>query len=189
MSHAELGVRRARPSKILALSEHSERRFVQEMLKGRRARLPDQEGGSVRAGPRSSRGRERQGVLVRGGGAHAAHSISLYLRKRTQTPPLSCLGPRERDVLRLIADGEHSPAIAVRLGDCGKTVDDTGQIDAQARLAHRRYAHEVCDSRGTDDGLICAGVRCFTTRSPKSVWRARRSTPRRCRCNRTRSAF
>ena len=111
------------PVKILALSEHSERRFVQEMLKAGAL------GYLTKKANRSELVRAVR-VVASGKGFLSAEVARTLLTQYpctcgsdAHTPPLSCLGARERDVLRLIADGEHSPAIAVRLGIAEATVD------------------------------------------------------------------
>jgi len=108
---------------ILALSEHSERRFVQEMLKAGAL------GYLTKKADRSELVRAVR-VVASGKGFLSTEVVRTLLSNypctcgsELHTPPLSCLGPRERDVLRLIADGEHSPAIAVRLGIAEGTVD------------------------------------------------------------------
>lgn len=109
--------------RVLVLSEHSDRRVVQEMLKAGAAGYVTKNAAgeellrairAVAAGhsflsPEVARTVLSDYACACGGGQHA--------------PPPTCLGARERDVLRLIADGERSTGIAARLGIAVSTVD------------------------------------------------------------------
>ena len=109
------------PVRIVALSEHSDRRCVQEMLRA----------GAAGYVTKTAAGKE----LLRAIRAVAAGQSFLSPEAARavmgdyapsspgSVPPPACLGARERDVLKLIADGEHSPAIAARLGIAVGTVD------------------------------------------------------------------
>lgn len=107
--------------KIVALSEHSDKRCVQEMLRA----------GATGYVTKAAAGRELVRAIraVAGGQGYfspdvARTVLSHYaIRSPEVAPPSICLGARERAVLRLVADGAHSPAIAERLGIAVATVD------------------------------------------------------------------
>jgi len=107
--------------KVVALTGHADRRFVEEMIKaGARAYV-------LKAGPTDelvsaihnvASGRtyfspEVTGSLIQG----------LSPRPGDAPPPASCLGRREREVLRLIAEGIRSSDIAARLHITVATVE------------------------------------------------------------------
>lgn len=111
------------PVRVLAVSALNDRRLVQEMLKAGAAGFVTKDASGadlVRAIRALAEGQSFLSPDV----AHAV--LGDYARAcdvEHLAPPSTCLGARERAVLRLIADGEHSPAIAVRLGIAVGTVD------------------------------------------------------------------
>jgi two-component system NarL family response regulator len=111
------------PVKVLALSAHSDKRFVQEMLRaGAAGYLTKTAAGTelVRAIRAVALGESFLSPEV---ARTVLNDYACACGAETHAPPPSCLGARERDVLKLIADGEHSPAIASRLGIAVGTVD------------------------------------------------------------------
>jgi two-component system NarL family response regulator len=107
--------------KVLALSAYLDKRFVQEMLKAgavgyvtKTAALTDL--------PRAIR-------AVAGGQNYLSPEITAAVvsdiapMSGSATPPLSALSPREREVLRLVADGVRTTEIARRLGITEATVE------------------------------------------------------------------
>jgi DNA-binding NarL/FixJ family response regulator len=107
--------------KVLALSAYLDKRFVQEMLKAgamgyvtKTAALTDL--------PRAIR-------AVFSGQNYLSPEITAAVVSdiaplgSTATPPLSALSPREREVLRLVADGVRTAEIARRLGITEATVE------------------------------------------------------------------
>ena len=109
------------PVKIVALSEHSDRRCVQEMLRA----------GALGYVTKTAAGKELLRAIraVAAGqnflSPEAARAVICDYAPASPgaVPPPTCLGARERAVLKLIADGEHSPTIAARLGIAVGTVD------------------------------------------------------------------
>ena len=109
------------PPRIVALSEHNDRRCVQEMLKA----------GAAGYVTKTAAGKELVRAIravARGEGYFSPDVALTVLGHYTPgspelAPPSICLGARERAVLGLIAEGEHSPAIAARLGIAVATVD------------------------------------------------------------------
>lgn len=108
-------LRKARPElSILALSVHEEPYFVQQMISA------GADGYVVKSGAADE--------LVRA--IRSVHEGRMYLspsiaRQAVGKPPGDPLGltPRERQVLKLIADGKHSAAIAARLSIAEATVE------------------------------------------------------------------
>jgi DNA-binding NarL/FixJ family response regulator len=107
--------------KVLALSAYLDKRFVQEMLKAgamgyvtKTAALTDL--------PRAIR-------AVAGGQNFLSAEITsavvgeLAPAGAAVAPPLSALSPREREVLRLVADGVRTAEIARRLGITEATIE------------------------------------------------------------------
>ena len=107
--------------KVLALSAYLDKRFVQEMLKAgamgyvtKTAALTDL--------PRAIR-------AVAGGQNFLSVEITAAVvseiapQGTSATPPLSALSPREREVLRLVADGVRTAEIARRLGITKATIE------------------------------------------------------------------
>jgi len=108
-------------ARIVALSEHTDKRCVQEMLRAGAAGYVTKSAAGkelVRAIRAVARG---QGYLS----PDVARTVLNHYAPGSPefAPPAVCLGARERAVLRLVAEGEHSPAIAVRLGIAVATVD------------------------------------------------------------------
>ncbi len=107
--------------KVLALSAYLDKRFVQEMLQAgamgyvtKTAALTDL--------PRAIR-------AVAGGQNFLSAEITAAVvseiapQGTSATPPLSALSPREREVLRLVADGVRTAEIARRLGITKATIE------------------------------------------------------------------
>lgn len=111
------------PVKIVALSEHSGRHCVQEMLRA----------GALGYVTKTAAGKELMRAIraVAQGQSFFSPEVARSLvgdygcacGAERHDPPPTCLGARERDVLKLVADGQHSPAIAARLGIAVSTVD------------------------------------------------------------------
>lgn len=111
------------PVRILALSEHTDRRVVQEMLKA----------GAAGYVTKTAAGEELVRAIraVASGQSFLSPEVARTVLgdyacacgAEHHAPPPTCLGARERDVLRLIAEGEHSPSIAAHLGIAVATVD------------------------------------------------------------------
>ena len=107
--------------KVIALSGHVDKRFVQEMLKaGASGYVAKAAAGAdlVRAIRAVAKGQEYLSSEVT-----AAVLRDYRVSSSGETPPLSLLGRRERQVLALIAEGERSPKIAARLGISPATVE------------------------------------------------------------------
>ena len=98
--------------KILALSAHADKRYVLEMLNG----------GAAGYVSKSAAGRELVQAIrtVAHGGCYLSAELASAVVEgirdnRTGASATRPLGPREREVLQLIAEGHRSPAIAARL--------------------------------------------------------------------------
>ena len=107
--------------KVLALSAYLDKRFVQEMLKAgavgyvtKTAALTDL--------PRAIRA-VASGQNYLSPEITAAVVSDISPSSGSATPPLSTLSPREREVLRLVADGVRTAEIARRLGITEATVE------------------------------------------------------------------
>ncbi len=107
--------------KVLALSAYLDKRFVQEMLKAgavgyvtKTAALTDL--------PRAIRA-VASGQNYLSPEITAAVVSDIAPLAGSATPPLSALSPREREVLRLVADGVRTAEIARRLGITEATVE------------------------------------------------------------------
>ena len=135
-------LRDSRPgTKLLALSMHSERRFVVEM---------------VRAGVRGYLLKECAGEelvaairTVYAGGRHFSGGVAEFARAASdaaasgQPEPQSAfrmLTPREREVLQLLAEGLHTKEAAHRLRVSAKTVETH-----RANLMRKLGLHNVAD--------------------------------------------
>lgn len=109
------------PAKILALCEHSDKRCVQEMLSA----------GAAGYVTKTTTGEELMRAIraVARGDSYLSPEAARTLighyapDASDRAPPPSCLGAREREVLRLVTEGAHSPAIAAQLGIAVATVD------------------------------------------------------------------
>jgi two-component system NarL family response regulator len=111
------------PVRVIALSEHCDRRSVQDMLRA----------GAAGYVTKTAAGRELVRAIreVAAGQSFLSPEVARTVLNDYacacgadwHAPPASALGARERDVLTLIAEGEHSPAIAARLGIAVGTVD------------------------------------------------------------------
>ncbi|MBF0095440.1 MAG: response regulator transcription factor [Alphaproteobacteria bacterium] len=108
--------------RILALSGHADRIYVEEMLRSgaRGYVLKAAGGGELIAGIRA---------VASGRGFLCSEVTRLMMPQmidddtRSATPPLSVLGKREREVLRLLAQGKRSAEIAAMLGISSSTAD------------------------------------------------------------------
>lgn len=109
------------PTRVLVLSTHCDKRFVQEMLKA----------GAAGYVTKMAAGQELGRAIraVADGKCYlspeiARRALGDYANDGERcSPPPSRLGARERDVLARIANGEHSPAIAADLGISVATVE------------------------------------------------------------------
>lgn len=122
MSGIEVAKRlRFSKTRVLMLSAYADKRFVREALKAGAAgyvskgAAGDELANAVRAVARgdSYLSPEVAGPLVR----------ELQEPERGSPPPSSVLAPREREVLKLIAEGARSADIAARLGITVSTVE------------------------------------------------------------------
>lgn len=106
-------------AKIVALSAFSDKRFVHEMLRS----------GASGYVTKSAAGTELVSAIravAKGQGYFSpeiAATLVAEVRQRATTSPPQPLGRREREVLRLIAEGKRSPAIATQLHITGATVE------------------------------------------------------------------
>ncbi len=108
-------------TKILVLSTHHDKRFVQEMLKA----------GAAGYVTKMAAGQELPRAIraVADGKCYLSPEIARCAlgdyANGTEccSPPPRRLGARERDILKRIADGEHSPSIAADLGIAVATVE------------------------------------------------------------------
>jgi DNA-binding NarL/FixJ family response regulator len=125
-------------TKVLVLSAYADKRFVREALKAgamgyvSKGAAGDELANAVRAIARgdSYLSPEVAGPLVR----------DLQEPERGSPPPSSVLAPREREVLKLIAEGKRSADIAARLGIALSTVE------AHRRNINRKLGlHTVAD--------------------------------------------
>jgi len=113
--------RRCPDVKVIALSGYVDKRFVQEMLKaGASGYVAKAAAGAdlVRAIRAVAQGQNYLSPEITG-----AVLRDYRVSSSRETPPLSLLGRRERQVLALIAEGERSPKIAARLGISPATVE------------------------------------------------------------------
>lgn len=109
------------PVKVLALTAYDDKRFVQEMLKAGASGYLTKEAAAVElaqairvvARGQSYLSPEITRVLVRDAGPRPARS----------PPPVHCLGAREKEVLRMIAEGQKSAAIAEAMKISPATVE------------------------------------------------------------------
>lgn len=107
--------------KVLALSAYLDKRFVQEMLKAGAAGYVTKTAALTDL-PRAIR-------AVAGGQNFLSSEITAAVVSElapsgpSATPPLSALSPREREVLRLVADGVRTAEIARRLGITEATIE------------------------------------------------------------------
>ena len=139
MSGIEVARRlRLSKTKVLMLSAYADKRFVREALKAgamgyvSKGAAGDELANAVRAIARgdSYLSPEVAGPLVR----------DLQEPERGTPPPASVLAPREREVLKLIAEGARSADIAARLGIALSTVE------AHRRNINRKLGlHTVAD--------------------------------------------
>ncbi len=131
------------PARILALSEHGDKRCVQEMLKAGADGYVTKSAAAEEL-PRAIR------ALAAGQGFFspevARTVVNGYESGAARTaPPPTCLGARECVVLKLITQGEHSPAIAAQLGISVATVEVhrrniMRKLDLHSVAALTRYA-------------------------------------------------
>ena len=107
--------------RVLALSAYLDKRFVQEMLKAGAAGYVTKTAALTDL-PRAIR-------AVAGGQNYLSPEITAAVVSdiappgSSATPPVSALSPREREVLRLVADGVRTTEIARRLGITDATVE------------------------------------------------------------------
>lgn len=106
--------------RVVALSGHADRLFVQEMLKA-----------GARGYVVKSAGADELISAVRAavsGHIFLSPEITATMMRHVRSaadapPPLTVLGPREQEVLRLVANGRRSGEIAAELGIAPSTVD------------------------------------------------------------------
>lgn len=108
-------------TKVIALSMHSDRRYVTEMLKAGAAAYVLKQG--------AFRELATAMAAVRSGETYlsprvAGVVVDLLRRPEPEEGRLTrLLSPREREILRLVTSGQNTKSIAVELGLSGKTVD------------------------------------------------------------------
>ena len=107
--------------KLLALSAYLDKRFVQEMLKAGSAGYVTKTAALIDL-PRAIRA-VAIGQNYLSPEITAAVVSAIAPPGASATPPLSALSPREREVLRLVADGIRTTEIARRLGITEATVE------------------------------------------------------------------
>ena len=107
--------------KVLALSAYLDKRFVQEMLKAGAAGYVTKTAALTDL-PRAIRA-VASGQNFLSAEITAAVLSDLTPQGASSTPPLSALSPREREVLRLVADGVRTTEIARRLGITEATIE------------------------------------------------------------------
>ena len=107
--------------KVLALSAYLDKRFVQEMLKAGAAGYVTKTAALTDL-PRAIRA-VAAGQNFLSTEITAAVVSELAPPGTSATPPLSALSPREREVLRLVADGVRTAEIARRLGITEATIE------------------------------------------------------------------
>ncbi len=107
--------------KVLALSAYLDKRFVQEMLKAGAAGYVTKTAALTDL-PRAIRA-VASGQNYLSAEITAAVVGDIAPQGAFATPPLSALSPREREVLRLVADGVRSAEIARRLGITEATIE------------------------------------------------------------------
>lgn len=107
--------------KVLALSAYLDKRFVQEMLKAGAAGYVTKTAALTDL-PRAIRA-VAAGQNFLSTEITAAVVSELAPPGTSVTPPLSALSPREREVLRLVADGVRTAEIARRLGITEATIE------------------------------------------------------------------
>jgi two-component system NarL family response regulator len=107
--------------RVIALSSHNDSRFIAEMIRAGAAAyvLKENAYGELR---RALQAVQRGGTYLCPAAAGQAANI---IRDSDSTPgtPWEILGPREREVLQLIAEGHSTPEIAERLSISANTVD------------------------------------------------------------------
>lgn len=107
------------PTRIVALSAYSDKRFVTEMLRA----------GAAAYVSKAAAGTELVVAIraVAAGGSYLSPDVAATLvagvRGDASEGSAARLGRREREILTLIAQGERSPAIAARLHISGATVE------------------------------------------------------------------
>ncbi len=126
------------PVRILALSAYTDRSFVQEMLKAGVAGYITKEG----AAPELIRAIRQ----VAAGNSYLSADITRVLANvavadaRRTAPPISVLGAREQQVLRLIAEGRRSADIAQAMNITVATVEVH-----RRNIMHKLDLHTVAD--------------------------------------------
>jgi DNA-binding NarL/FixJ family response regulator len=106
-------------AKIVALSQHSDKRFVTAMLRA----------GALAYVTKSAAGTELVLAVRAVAAGHGyfspeiAATLAANLREGTTGPQLEWLAPRERQVLQLIAEGVRTAAIAEQLDVTASTVE------------------------------------------------------------------
>lgn len=108
-------------SKVVMLSAYEERRFVQDALKAGAAGYVSKRAAGSEL--------ERAVRTVAAGGTYFSPEVAALLARELREPtpgappPSTVLGPREREVLTLVADGMRSAQIAHELGIAVGTVE------------------------------------------------------------------
>jgi len=108
--------------RVIAVSAHADRRFVEEMLQaGAAAYVVKADAASELV--KAIRAVAAGGTFISPRAAAALDGPSSAQNGGNAPPPATCLGRREREVLTLIAEGERSASIAARLGIATATVE------------------------------------------------------------------
>ncbi len=130
-------LRRSR-TRVLVLSAHADKRFVQEALKAGAAGYVSK--GAARTELASALRAVAAGHDYLSPEVAAPLARALRGPERGAPPPATVLAPREREVLALIADGQRSAQIAARLGI------KVGTVEAHRRnIARKLGLHTVAD--------------------------------------------
>jgi two-component system NarL family response regulator len=125
------------PVRVLALTAYDDKRFVQEMLKAGAAGYVTKTAAAAELAEAIRR--------VARGESYLSSEIQRGLvadiapRREGDPPPASCLGPREREVLRLLADGHRLADIARQLKISAATVE-THRRNIATKLGLRTIA-------------------------------------------------
>lgn len=129
---------RSSRTKVIMLSAHEDRRFVEEALKA----------GAAGYVSKRAAGSEllRAVRTVGSGGTYLSPEVATLLVRELRAPedgvppPASVLGPREREVLALVAQGARSARIAEELGIA------VGTVEVHRRnIARKLGLHSVAD--------------------------------------------
>ena len=131
--------RRVSPTRVLVLTMHAEEDYLVPLHGSGGGRISGEERRGPRAGGRGARGRARRHLRARRPRRACSRRISRRrIRQQSERERFEKLTERERDVLRLVAQGYSAPEIGEKLFISPKTVDTYKQrIQEKLGLAHR----------------------------------------------------